>query len=136
MFLLVAMVSAYGQPQSVQSVPRNRDMGVAADGIVGIVVNQTITTNGYEFYRIFSILWSEKLESKDYSLDIRERLSKRYGNHIDVYLGQKRVYSTFLPLKYDGLQALCEKAVEETQTNIVTLSMQAPDATDIVRDEM
>jgi hypothetical protein len=136
-FCLLAFVApVYGQPHSMQPVPGSRDMGVAADGMVGIVVNQTITANGYEFYRIFSILWSEDPDSRNYSLSIKERLSKRYGNRVDVYLGQKLVYSAVLPLKYDGLQTLCEKAVEDTQTNIASLSIQASDDTDIVREEM
>lgn len=134
--LLVAMASAYGQPQSVQPVHGSRDMGVAADGVVGVVVNQTITPNGYEFYRIFSILWSEKPDSRDYSLNIKERLSKRYGNRAEVYLGQRLVYSSVLPVKYEGLHELCEKAVEETEGNIVSLSMQVHDDSDIARDEM
>ncbi|MGA8148527.1 MAG: CsgE family curli-type amyloid fiber assembly protein [Gallionellaceae bacterium] len=132
----MSMAPAFGEPQSAHSVPHSRDMGAAADGVVGIVVNQTITPNGYEFYRIFSILWSEDLDSRDYSLNIQERLSKRYGNSVEIYLGQKRVYSAVLPFKYDQLKALCEKAVEETKTNIVGLSMQASDDTDIIKDEM
>lgn len=111
-------------------------MGGAADGMVGVVVNQTITPNGYEFYRIFSILWSENPDSGDYSLSIKEQLSKRYGNRVGVYLGQRLVYSAVLPLKYDGLKTLCEKAVEDTKTNLVSLSMQAQDDADIVREEM
>lgn len=134
--LLVSIASAYGQPQSLQPVPGSKDMGAAADGMAGVVVNQTVTPGGYEFYRIFSILWSENPNSRDYPLSIKERLSKRYGNRVDVYLGQKLVYSAVLPLKYDGLHELGEKAVEDTQTNIITLTLQAPDDTDIVREEM
>jgi len=112
-------------------------MGEAADGIVGIVVNKTITPNGYEFYKLFTILWSEKAESRDYSLYIDEVLSKRYGNKIGVYFGQKLVYAAALPLKYADLKALCDKAVEETQANIVAAMItQATDDIDIVRDQI
>lgn len=126
----------YARPLPVQPVPHSRDLGEAADGISGIVVNQTITQNGYEFYKIFSLLWSENPDSRNYSLNIQERLSKRYGNQIDIYLGQKRVYSGALPTKYYSLFALCEKAVDETQTNIISLAMQMSDDVDIVREEM
>ena len=130
------MMPAYGQPQSAQAVSSSKDMGMAADGMAGVVVNETITPIGYEFYRIFSILWSENPDSTNYSLSIKERLSKRYGNRVDIYLGQKLVYSAVLPVKYDGLQTLCEKAVEDAQTNIVALSVQTSDDTDIVSEEM
>ena len=109
---------------------------MAADGMAGVVVNETITPIGYEFYRIFSILWSENPDSTNYLLSIKERLSKRYGNRVDIYLGQKLVYSAALPVKYDVLQTLCERAVEDTQTNLVALSVQTSDVTDIVSEEM
>ena len=112
------------------------DLGAAADGMVGIVVNQTITPNGYEFYRIFSLLWSEKPDSGAYSLSIKESLSKRYGNRVDIYLGQQRVYSAALPQKYDGLHTLCGQAVEETQTNLVALSLQKNNDADIAQEKM
>jgi len=136
-FLLLVMGASYGQSQPGKSLPRSRDMGEAADGIVGIVVNQTITPNGNEFYKIFTILWSEKPESTEYSLHIDERLSKRYGNKVGVYFGQKLVYSSALPLKYADLKTLCEKAVEETQANIVaSMITQESDDVDIVRDQI
>ena len=134
--LLLSMTSVFGQPQADQNVARGKDLGAAVDGVQGVVVNQTVSNTGYAFYMIFSLLWSEKPDYGNYSLNIKERLSKRYGNHVDIYLGQQRVYSAALPIKYDGLQKLCEKAVEETQTNIVSLSLQAPDSSDIVKNEM
>lgn len=134
--LLLVMASAYGQTKPAPSVPRGMDLGAASDGMVGVVVNETVTANGYEFYRIFTLLWSDKPDSRNYALHIQERLSKRYGNRVGIYWGQKQVYSAALPLKYDGLHELCAKAVEEIQANIITLSMQAPDTADIVREEM
>jgi hypothetical protein len=136
-FLLVVMTSVEAQQQPSKTVPRSRDMGAAADGITGIVVNGTITPNGYEFYRLFTTLWSEKLESREYSLHIDELLSKRYGNKIVVYFGQKPVYSAALPLKYPDLKAMCEKAVEETQSNILaSMLMLGVDDADIVREQI
>jgi len=130
--LLMVIANAFGQEVPVP----HGDLGPAADGMVGVVVNQTITPNGYEFYRSFSILWSENPDSRNYSLSIKERLSKRYGNRVDVYLGQKLVYTAALPIRYEGIQSLCEKAVEDTQSNIVTLSMQSTNDADISGDEM
>ena len=94
------------------------------DGIIGLVVNQTITPLGYEFYQAFSLSWSEKPESLRHSLSIVERPSKRYGNQISVLLGQTRVYAGYVPFKRDGIQALSEKAVEETQGNVVAMEME------------
>lgn len=121
-----------------QPASRGRDLGVASEGVMGIVVNQTLTQNGYEFYRLFTQMWVERPEARNYSLSIREKLSKRYGNRMDVYLGQKVAYSVALPNKYDRLRAACEQAVEETQANLAALSLTAngADDLDIVREEM
>ena len=137
-FLLAVAASAYGEPQAAPSVPhRGVDLGDTADGIVGLVVNGTVTPNGYEFYKLFTILWSEKPESRQYSLHIEERLSKRYGNQVTVYWGQKSLFTSVLPLKYDALKKLCEDAVEKTQGNIAAFLIErAPDETDIAREEI
>jgi hypothetical protein len=133
--LLLVATTAYGQEQPAKHAPhRNEDLGEAADGIAGIVVNQTVTPNGNEFYKQFTILWSERPESREYSLSIDEGLSKRYGNQIWIYWGQKLMYSTPLPLKYADLKKLCEEAVEKIQAKIVaSLTEQGPDEIDIVR---
>jgi hypothetical protein len=134
-FLLLGSVAAYGQQQPIKLAPRhNEDMGEAADGIAGIVVNQTVTPNGNEFYKEFAILWSERPESREYSLHIDEGLSKRYGNQIWIYWGQRLMYSTPLPLKFADLKKLCEEAVEKIQAKIVaSLMEQGADENDIVR---
>jgi hypothetical protein len=67
---------------------------------------------------------------------VRERLSKRYGNQMDVYMGQKLLYSGALPRKYDGLYEQCLQAVELTQTGLISMAMELSDDADIVREEM
>jgi hypothetical protein len=135
--LLAGAASAYGQPSPAPAPRYNKDMGEAADGIVGIVVNQTITPNGNEFYKEFTIRWSEKPESMQYSLYVGEKLSQRYGNQVGIFWGQKMVYAAPLPLKLDALRKLCEEAAEKVQAKILALIMeQGPDETDIVREEI
>jgi hypothetical protein len=133
--LLLALPAGAVESPTKPDVPRGHDLGAAADGIAGLVVNQTLTNAGYDFYRIFSILWSEKADSGKYSLSVQERLSKRFGNQVGIFLGQRRVFFTPLPQRYDGLKSLGEKAVEEVQANILTLSIMSDDE-DILKDEL
>jgi len=111
-------------------------MGEAGDGLLGMVVNQTLSVNGYEFYRIFYLLWSEKADSLNYSLNVQERLSKRYGNQVTVSLGQKVVFTGALPQKYDQLKSLAEKAATEAQANLVLLLIMPGMDIDIGSDQV
>lgn len=125
-----------GADQSATPSHRSRDMGDAGDGIKGLVVNETITPNGYEFYRMFALDWSEKANSREYSLHVREKLSKRFGNRVEIFLGERPVYSKVLPAKYEQLRTQCAQAADEVEANIVSMVLQASDDTDIVRDEI
>jgi len=118
------------------STRQSRDLGEAGDGLLGMVVNQTMSVNGYEFYRMFYLLWSEKAESLKYSLNVQERLSKRYGNQVTVYLGQKIVFNGVLPQKYDQLKELADKAATETQANLVLLLIMPETNVDIGSDQV
>lgn len=120
--------------KSPRPLSSSRDLGEPADGIAGLVVNQTLTGLGNEFYKIFSIQWSETEESRRYSLSVQERLSRRSGNFVNVYFGQKRVFNAVLPNKYVELRALGEKAVGEIQAFIVALALEAGNE-DIAREE-
>jgi len=119
----VAVMLACGLALPAQAAP-SQERHATSDGIKGLIVNQTISANGYEFYLIFTELWRDKPDGENYSLNIVERPSKRYGNQVFVYFGQRRVYSGFLPFKYDGIRPVCEKAVEESYSNIITLGME------------
>jgi hypothetical protein len=134
--LMMVSLSAYAETKPAPAIRLNRDLGEAADGILGLVVNQTISTNGYEFYRMFYLLWSEKPDSLKYSLNVQEKLSKQRGNQVIVYLGQKVIFSGVLPLKYEQLKELSTKAAEETQANLVMLLLEPSKDADIDGDQV
>ena len=71
-----------------------------------------------------------------YSLNVQERLSKRYGNQVTVYLGQKIVFNGVLPQKYDQLKELADKAATETQANLVLLLIMPETNVDIGSDQV
>jgi hypothetical protein len=128
------IASVSGKPSSaIASI--GHDLGPAADGIKGLVVNQTITASGYDFYRIFSILWSEKPDSNNYSLSVQERRSLRRNNQVGIFLGQKQIFSAMLPSKHDGLNELGEKAANEILANIIALMIESV-SDDIAREEL
>lgn len=145
--LALDVAAADGEPPIEQLpalvAPSGRDLGPAADGISGLVVNQTVTAAGYDFYRTFSILWSEKPDSENYSLSVQERFllsertrrATRRSSQVGIFLGQKRIFSSVLPWRRDAVEDLGERAANEILANI-TASMIEATSEDIAREEL
>lgn len=104
----------------------------------GIVVNQTFTLGGQEFYRRFTDFWREKPDFESYTLVITERPSRRFGNQVMVTFGQKVVFSGSLPVKTDAIRTISGDAVERAYASIISLSlkMTADHDPDVGDDEM
>ena len=90
----------------------------------GIVVNQTFTPGGQEFYRRFTDFWREKSDFESYTLVILERPSRRYGNLIFVSYGQRVMYTAGLPIKFDAIRAMSSEAVDKVYANIISLALR------------
>jgi len=122
LFIAVVALFTLGLPLSLcAQTPLEQGQVSSADGVTGLVVNQTVTAGGYDFYLLFTEIWRTRPDSENHVLSIVERPSKRYGNQVSIFLGQTRVYFGTLPRKYDQLRQLCEQAVETTLANIVAL---------------
>lgn len=121
---LLMIFLAMTMPAFAQSLAGRMQPGIA-DGVAGIVVNETISANGLEFYRNFLEGWREKPDADNYNLDIIERPSRRFGNQIWIMYGKDRVFLTALPIKFDRIRALSEEAVDATYATIITLGMQS-----------
>lgn len=105
------------------------------DGVSGLVVNQTVSASGQQFYRDFTEFWRDKADSESYILYIVEYPSRRSGNRIAVMYGLKNMFSSILPVKLNRVRELSEQAVEVIYANIVTLAMLAPREPDFSADE-
>ncbi|MBV8469822.1 MAG: hypothetical protein JOY60_08190 [Burkholderiaceae bacterium] len=97
---------------------------VSSKDSFGIVVNQTFTPGGMEFYRRFTDYWREKPDFEKYNLVIIERPSRRYGNAIFVVQDQQVVFSGSLPIKVNAISALSLDAVEKVYANIISQTLQ------------
>jgi len=125
---LVAVTCALlAQPGHAQG--RNANASPTADDI-GLVVNQTYTASGLEFFRRFSDFWREKSDADRYTLIILERPSRRFGNQVMVSLGQRPVYVSALPLKTDAIRNVSLEAVEQVYASAVASNLRFNDRPD------
>lgn len=84
----------------------------AEDRLGALVVNQTVTVAGQEFFQHFVAAWREREMADRYSISITERPTARFGSQLWVEYAQRRVLQLQLPASRSGLQALGERAAE------------------------
>ena len=94
------------------------------DGVSGLVVNMTMSTDGINFYKSFLEFWREKPNSDVYSLEIGERSSKRFGNQVWVMYGQNRLFFSNLPYKLDKIKTVGEQAADVSYEAILGIALQ------------
>ena len=116
--MLLGMGLTAAQAQAQAQAPRQRS------DEFGIVVNQTFTPGGQEFYRRFTDFWREKPDFESHTLVILERPSRRYGNLILVSYGQRVMFSGGLPVKIEAIRAIASDAVDKVYANIISLSLR------------
>lgn len=90
---------------------------------LGIVVNETFTPMGQEFYRRFTDYWRENPDFERYTLVVSERPSRRSGNRIAISQDQQVVFTGNLPIKLEAIRALSADASEKVNANILSLQL-------------
>jgi curli production assembly/transport component CsgE len=83
-----------------------------ADLYEGIVVDQTITRQGQEFYRLFVGNWRDQPLSERYTISLREYPSARLGSQVIVSFGTRRLFQAQLSPNRSQLKAASENAVD------------------------
>lgn len=97
---------------------------------IGLIINQTYTSGGLEFFRRFSDFWREKSDVDRYTLTVLERPSRRFGNQVMVSLGQRPVYAAALPLKADAIRAVSLEAVDRVYASAIASNLRFNDRAD------
>ncbi|MEI6026871.1 MAG: CsgE family curli-type amyloid fiber assembly protein [Betaproteobacteria bacterium] len=124
----LAMALGVSTSSLAQAVPADE---AGRRGIeLGIVVNQTFSASGQEFYRRFTDFWREKPDFESYTLVVLERPSSRFGSRVVVSYGQTVVFMGNLPVKTDAIRALGAEAVERAHASVVAANLRMDGASD------
>jgi len=103
----------------------------------GILIANTITSAGHQFYRLFALAWRDKPESEKYSLSVVESRGRQRFTVVTVYFGNQSLHSAILPARYPALQALVEQSLDAVSSRLLTLELGASQGDpDIAADEM
>ena len=79
----------------------------------GIVLGQTVTVAGQDFFQYFVSLWRDKRISERVLITVRERPSARNGSMIWIEHQGHRLLQFALPASRGGIRGLSEQAAEQ-----------------------
>lgn len=97
-----------------------------ADRIDGLVLDQTVTLAGHEFYLAFVSAWREQAAGARYNIVVRERPSARLGNQVWVEYRFQRVYQGVVRVgKRSASEAMSAGAAQTVSLKIAELEAEA-----------
>jgi hypothetical protein len=129
-FLLLCLTCAGGAwAQGALESPNDsvsKDGDVEQDGreYGGVVLNQTLTSLGREFYTNFAVGWSQFNDVEAYVISIRERWSARAGTEMLVFSEDALVFRAPLPRTIPAVTGLSEAAIERVHQVVNEAAIQ------------
>jgi curli production assembly/transport component CsgE len=120
------------------SLGESRKPASVLDQFDGIVIDQTITRAGKEFYQIFSTNWHDQPLSERYTISVKEQPSARLGSQVYIVFGNRRIFQVQISPNRSQIKAASDAAVEiaykaVTEGEMQRLLFKDPD---IGRDEI
>lgn len=113
------------EPQTLPAAPASqRENAALQEHLGGIVIDQTVTAAGKDFYQTFSVLWHDMPLNEQFSIAVRERASARIGNRIQIEYANHTIFETVLPAARGNIQSICARAVEITYQNVSNAAVQ------------
>lgn len=96
-----------------------------ADPYSGVVVNDTVTFIGQEFYSTFVATWREEANVERFTVTVRERPSARWGSLISVEYEHREMFRAFLsPGRRDFVRQAAQDASRMVYQNVVNTEVQ------------
>lgn len=94
------------------------------DVMGGLIVNQTVSPQGHQFYRLFAQAMREKADSETRVFSVIEKPSRRFGSKILVMNGENKLFESALPFKDDKLAALSAQAVDAVVASVAAMLLE------------
>jgi curli production assembly/transport component CsgE len=80
--------------------------------IEGLIVDQTQTKIGHDFYDLFYSNWQAPENFSDYTIVIEEKALPQLGTQVTIEINENQIFQQVLQPRYDIIEATAEYAVE------------------------
>lgn len=107
---LAASASARGTSSGQQDPP---------EPYGGVVVNQSVTVAGHDFYQHFALAWRENPMSERFAVSVHEQPSARWGSRVWIEFRQRRIFQANLPPGRAAIKSISLQAVEIAQQRVM-----------------
>ncbi|MDN3202736.1 CsgE family curli-type amyloid fiber assembly protein [Algoriphagus sediminis] len=91
--------------------PKKVDVELEIDGLV---IDQTKTKSGREFYDLFFRDWNPPQGANNYSIFIVEKPFRLNQTFIEISINETRVYQSFLQPRYDFIENMAKESIAST----------------------
>ncbi len=90
-------------------------------GITGLIIEETMTKIGYDFYEYFYLLWEApgEIPIKDYNIFISERASPMWGSWVQVLVDERIVWNSVLRPRSIEIEDAAKEAIAATKEYLV-----------------
>jgi curli production assembly/transport component CsgE len=100
------------------------ESNVLKEGINGLIIDNTVTVIGREFYHHFSRYWTEQGLLTDYNLTVREQPTARFGSRIEVEWNRMRLFQVFLPPTRSNIEVSARRAAQAIAQHFKMMEIQ------------
>lgn len=90
----------------------------ASEGVTvgGLVVNETRTALGRDFYDVFYRAWTPPEDVTSYTVRIQEQPLPNLGSRVQVFVEDALIFQTHLRPRYEVIEHAGRKAAQRTHT--------------------
>lgn len=104
--------------------------------IDGLIIDQTQTRSGHEFYQHFVTFWEAPEGSEGFNIFVGERVSPQWGSWIWIKVNDVMVYRNVLRRRTEEIKEVAKKVVEIVKGYLYQYSINGKqlEDSDIARD--
>ncbi|WP_025866203.1 CsgE family curli-type amyloid fiber assembly protein [Prolixibacter bellariivorans] len=100
--------------------------------IDGLVIDETLSKVGRDFYEAFYSKWAAPLDAKDYTIFVKETPPRMNRFTVSIYVNDDEVFSSFLAPREEIIDAYADYAVRQTESYLeqrenVSQTLESPD---------
>jgi hypothetical protein len=116
LFLLLSLYSAFCHADINNSPHQKIDVDPVFE--FGLILNETISRPGSEFFDLFYLRWQSNAE-EDINIRIQEQPGFFRGNFILVWLDEELIFRQQLPKRYDDIETLVIGAIKQLNRKLL-----------------
>lgn len=101
--------------QELTKNKKGRDIELEVDGLI---LDQTISKVGRDFYDYFYAHWEAPLEASNYSITLKEQPPRMNRAYITIFVNEDEVFANFLSPRASVIEAYGDYAIQLVQSHL------------------